>query len=63
MLEEPIWRLIPILYPLAILGAVGIASAQAAADVLSLALAIPIIFIMQKNIRQAEASSPPQMPA
>jgi len=37
-----------------LLGEVGLASIQAAADVLSLALAFPIIMMMQKKIRQAE---------
>ncbi len=47
---------LPILYPLALIfGAYGIASVQAAADVLSLALAIPIAVSMTKKIRQAKA--------
>jgi Na+-driven multidrug efflux pump len=47
---------LPILYPLALLfGAYGIASVQAAADVLSMALAIPIAISMTKKIRQAKA--------
>ena len=46
---------IPILYPLALLlGSTGVASAQAAADVLSLAMAFPIMAMMNKKIRQAE---------
>ena len=45
---------IPILYPLAFFfGAYGIASVQAAADVLSLAMAIPIAISMHKKIRLA----------
>ena len=47
---------LPILYPLALLfGAYGIASVQAAADILTLALAIPIAVAMTKKIRQAKA--------
>ncbi len=47
--------LLPILYPLAwTLGAVGIACAQAAADVLTLALAVPIMRKTQRDIDQAE---------
>ena len=47
---------LPILYPLALLfGAYGIASVQAAADILTLALAIPIAISMTKKIRQAKA--------
>ena len=46
---------IPILYPLALLlGSTGVASAQAAADVISLAMAFPIMAMMNKKIRQAE---------
>ncbi len=46
---------LPILYPLAwIFGAYGIASVQAAADILSLALAIPIAIAMTKKIKQAQ---------
>ncbi len=46
---------IPILYPLAFLfGAMGLASVQAVADILTLALAIPILISMQKKIRSAE---------
>ncbi len=45
---------IPILYPMAIfLGVYGIASVQAVADVLSLAIALPIAISMLKKIRQA----------
>ena len=50
---------IPVLYPMAwILGEYGIASVQALADVLSLALAIPIAISMTKKVRRAmEAQS------
>ena len=49
---------IPILYPLAyLLGAYGVASVQAAADVLSLALAIPLAISMTKKIRKASLES------
>ena len=47
---------IPILYPLAwIFGAYGIAVVQAAADVLTLLLAVPIIRRVKKNIAEAES--------
>ena len=47
--------LIPILFPLAALfGAYGICSVQAGADVLSLAIAIPIAIYMTKKIKNAE---------
>lgn len=46
---------IPILYPMAfLLGAVGVASVQAVADVLSLIMAVPIILMMRKKISAAE---------
>ena len=46
---------IPILYPIAFLfGAYGIASVQAIADVLTLALAIPIAISMTKKIDRTE---------
>ena len=46
---------IPILYPMAFLWAeYGIASAQAAADVLTLVLAVPIIIGMLKKVTRAE---------
>ena len=46
---------LPILYPLAYLfGAYGIVSVQAVADVLSLALAVPIIIGMLKKIKAAQ---------
>ena len=48
---------IPILYPMAMLwGATGVASVQAAADMLTLVLAIPIILKMTKKIRDAQAA-------
>ena len=47
--------MVPILYPLAhFFGAEGIASVQAAADILTLMLAIPIIIKMIKKLNQAE---------
>ena len=49
---------IPILYPLAFLfGAYGIASVQAVADILTLALAIPILIRIKKKISRAEQRS------
>ena len=46
---------IPILFPLAwLLGEYGICSVQAVADVLSLALTIPIVIAMMKKIRLAQ---------
>ena len=46
---------VPILYPLAwIAGAYGVASVQAVADVLTLAMAIPIVIAMTKKIRTAK---------
>jgi Na+-driven multidrug efflux pump len=48
---------IPILYPLAwAFGAYGVASVQAVADVLTLALALPIMIGMLKKISAAEAN-------
>ncbi len=48
---------IPILYPMAyLMGAYGIASAQAAADVLTLVLAVPIIIKMLRKVSEAEVS-------
>ena len=44
----------PILFPAAALGAYGIAGVQGAADVLSLALAVPICIFMLKKINKAE---------
>ena len=47
--------LIPILFPIArFFGAIGLASAQAIADVLSLVLAIPILLRVKKKIKAAE---------
>ena len=47
---------VPILYPMAyFLGEYGVSGAQAAADVISLALAIPILIAMRKKITAAEA--------
>ena len=47
---------VPILYPLAwLFGEYGVASVQALADVLTLAMAIPIVIAMTKKIRQARA--------
>ena len=45
---------VPILYPLAWLGTYGVASVQAVADVLTLAMAIPIVLSMLKKIRLAK---------
>lgn len=48
---------IPILYPLSwIFGAYGLACVQAAADVLTLVLAVPMLVSMNKKIRTAEVS-------
>ena len=53
---------IPILYPLAwIFGAYGVASVQAVADILTLALAVPILISVMKKVTAAEpeaASAP-----
>ena len=49
---------LPILYPMAwLLGAYGIATVQAAADVLTILLAIPIVRGMKKKIAQAAAQN------
>lgn len=46
---------IPILYPMAyLMGAYGVASAQAVADVLTLVLAVPIIIKMLRKVNEAE---------
>ena len=51
---------IPILYPLAwLFSSYGVAIVQAVADILSLALAIPIALSMMKKIRQAQAGENP----
>ncbi len=48
---------LPILYPMAwLLGSYGLATVQAAADVLSLVLAVPIIISMKKKIAAARAA-------
>jgi Na+-driven multidrug efflux pump len=44
----------PIVFPMAMLGAVGVASVQAVADCLTLILAIPILRRMWKNVDAAE---------
>ena len=50
---------IPILYPMAyLMGAYGVASAQAVADVLTLVLAVPIIIKMLKKVSDAEKLEP-----
>ena len=50
---------IPILYPMAyLMGAYGVASAQAVADVLTLVLAVPIIIKMLKKVNEAERLEP-----
>ena len=50
---------LPIVYPMAMLwGAGGVAAVQAAADVLSIALALPIIRAMKRKIRQAAQTAP-----
>ena len=47
---------IPILYPMAyLLGAYGIASVQAVADVLTLVLAVPVILSVKKQVKAAMA--------
>lgn len=49
--------MIPILFPLAhFFGETGVASVQAAADVFTLALAIPIMIYMTKKIKKAQAA-------
>ena len=49
---------IPIVYPLAwLFGTVGVASVQAVADVLSLVLAIPIMFGVMKRVKEAESQA------
>ena len=49
--------MIPILFPLAhFFGALGVASVQAVADVLTLALAFPIMIYMLKKIKKAQAA-------
>ena len=49
---------LPILFPMAwLLGAYGVATVQAAADILSLFLAVPILSGMKKRIAQAKAET------
>jgi putative MATE family efflux protein len=49
---------VPVLYPLAwAFGAYGVASVQAVADVLTLAMAIPIVISMTKKIRRAKSEA------
>ena len=51
---------IPIIFPLAhFCGAYGLASVQAIADLLTLALAIPILISVKKKIAKAEREDPP----
>ena len=48
--------MIPVLFPLAwIFGAGGVASVQAVADVLSLAIAVPIVIHTLRRVREAKA--------
>ena len=55
--------MLPILFPLAhFFGEYGIAAVQAGADVLSLALAIPITIYMLKKIKTAQQSQASQIP-
>lgn len=49
---------IPIVYPLArFFGSTGVAAVQAVADVLSLALAVPIVYSVMNRVRRAEAEA------
>lgn len=49
---------IPIVYPLArFFGSTGVAAVQAVADVLSLALAVPIVHSVMNRVRRAEAEA------
>lgn len=51
---------LPIVYPMAyLLGAYGVAAVQAAADVLSLLLAVPIIRSVKRMVRNAQAAQQP----
>ncbi len=55
---------LPILYPMAwLMGAYGIASAQALADILTLILAIPMMIAMSRKIRTAMVSQQSPAPA
>ncbi len=50
---------LPLLYPMAwLFGAYGVATVQAAADVLSLALAVPILIGMNKRVALAKSDNP-----
>ena len=50
---------LPIVYPMALLwGAVGVAAVQAVADILSMALAVPIIRKVKRQILAAQRSAP-----
>ena len=50
---------LPLLYPMAwLFGAYGVATVQAAADVLSLALAVPILIGMSKRVALAKSDNP-----
>ena len=50
---------LPLLYPMAwLFGAYGVATVQAAADVLSLALAVPILIGMSKRVALAKSGNP-----
>lgn len=52
---------LPIVYPMAyLLGAVGVASVQAVADVLSIALAVPIIRRVKRMVREAAGGGGPE---
>ena len=49
---------LPIVYPLArLFGSTGVAAVQAVADLLSLALAVPIVHRVMNRVRQAEAEA------
>ena len=55
--------MVPILFPLAhFFGAYGVASVQATADVLSLAMAIPIAIYMGKKVKKAQQAFESQSP-
>ncbi len=50
---------LPIVYPMALLwGAAGVATVQAVADILSMALAVPIIRKVKRQILAAQRSAP-----
>ena len=48
---------LPIVFPMAMLGAIGVVSVQAVADCLTLILAVPILRTVQKRIDTAEAAA------